>query len=117
MLRRFTWRLLTALGTSTMSRKNDVAIVHVRKQLTGLHGRQLKENIKRTMSPVDGRRNKMDLLQWAIIAMVVAVVAGLMGRSGTATRAVSIARVLFVLFLIIAAFLFIFGLLGVSILL
>ena len=58
----------------------------------------------------------MDLLQWAIIAMVVAVVAGLLGFSGTASGAASIARVLFTRFLIIAAFLFLFSLLGVSIL-
>jgi uncharacterized membrane protein YtjA (UPF0391 family) len=116
MLRKFTLRLLTALGTSTMSRKNDVETVHVRKQLIGLHGQPSKEHTKRTMSPVHGRRNKMDLLQWAIIALVVAVVAGLMGFSGAASGAASIARVLFTLFLIIAAFLFLFSLLGVSIL-
>jgi uncharacterized membrane protein YtjA (UPF0391 family) len=86
------------------------------EQLTGLHGQPSKEHIKRTISPVHGRRNKMDLLQWAIIALVVAVVAGLMGFSRAASGAASIARVLFTLFLIIALFLFLFSLLGVSIL-
>jgi uncharacterized membrane protein YtjA (UPF0391 family) len=75
-----------------------------------------RQNIKRTISPVHGRRNKMDLLQWAIIALVVAVVAGLFGFSGVASGAASISRVLFTLFLIIAAFLFLFSLVGVSIL-
>lgn len=58
----------------------------------------------------------MDLLQWAIIAMAVAVVAGLFGFSGAASGAISIARMLFTLFLIIAAFLFLFSLLGVTLL-
>ena len=49
-------------------------------------------------------------------AGLLAVVAGLMGFSGAASGAASIARVLFTLFLIIAAFLFLFSLLGVSIL-
>ena len=100
-----------------MSQKNDVETVPARKQLIGLHGRLSKGNIIRTTCPVHGRRNNMDLLQWAIIAMIIAVVAGLFGFSGTASGAASIARVLFTLFLIIAAFLFVFSLLGVSILL
>jgi uncharacterized membrane protein YtjA (UPF0391 family) len=99
-----------------MGRRNHVEPVHVRKWLIGLHGQPSKENIKGTMSPVHGRRSNMDLLQWAIVAMAVAVVAGLRGFSGTADGAASIARVLFTLFLIIAAFLFLFSLLGISIL-
>jgi uncharacterized membrane protein YtjA (UPF0391 family) len=116
MPRRFTLRLTIALGITTMSRKNGKETAHLRKQLIGLHGQPSKEHTKRTISLVYGRRNKMDLLQWAIIALVVAMVAGLMGFSGAASGAASIARVLFTLFLIIAAFLFLFSLLGVSIL-
>src|SRR5687767_4788806 len=117
MPRRFISRPSTVPGISMMSPRNDVEEVHGRKQLIGWHGPPSKENIRRTMSPVHGRRNNMDLLQWAIIAMIIAVVAGLFGFSGTASGAASIARVLFTLFLIIAAFLFVFSLLGVSILL
>lgn len=58
----------------------------------------------------------MDLLQWAIFALAVAVVAGLLGFSGVSSGTASISKVLFTLFIIIAGFLFLFRLLGVSIL-
>jgi uncharacterized membrane protein YtjA (UPF0391 family) len=48
--------------------------------------------------------------------MVIAVIAGLFGFSGVASGAASISRVLFTLFLIIAAFLFLFSLLGITLL-
>jgi uncharacterized membrane protein YtjA (UPF0391 family) len=40
----------------------------------------------------------MDLLQWALIAFVVAIVAGFFGFTGVAQGAASIGRVLFGLF-------------------
>jgi uncharacterized membrane protein YtjA (UPF0391 family) len=58
----------------------------------------------------------MDLLQWALIAFVVAIVAGFFGFTGVAQGAASIGRVLFGLFLVIAAIFLVLALLGVSIL-
>lgn len=57
----------------------------------------------------------MDLLQWALIAFVVAIVAGLFGFTGVASGAASVGRVLFGLFLIVAAVFLVLALLGVSI--
>lgn len=48
----------------------------------------------------------MDLLWWAIIALVVALVAGVLGFGGVARGATTVAKVLFGLFLIIAIVLF-----------
>ena len=58
----------------------------------------------------------MDLLQWALIAFVVAIVAGLFGFTGVAEGAASIGRVLFGLFLVVAVIFLVLALLGVSIL-
>jgi uncharacterized membrane protein YtjA (UPF0391 family) len=58
----------------------------------------------------------MDLLQWALIAFVVAIIAGLFGFTGVASGAASVGRVLFGLFLIVAAVFLVLALLGVSIL-
>ncbi len=58
----------------------------------------------------------MDLLQWALIAFVVAIVAGLFGFTGVAHDAASVGRVLFGLFLVVAAVFLVLALLGVSIL-
>jgi uncharacterized membrane protein YtjA (UPF0391 family) len=58
----------------------------------------------------------MDLLQWALIAFVVAIVAGFFGFTGVAQGAASIGRVLLGLFLVIAAIFLVLALLGVSIL-
>jgi len=58
----------------------------------------------------------MDLLQWALIAFVVAIVAGLFGFTGIATGAASIGRLLFGLFLVVAVIFLVLALLGVSIL-
>jgi uncharacterized membrane protein YtjA (UPF0391 family) len=58
----------------------------------------------------------MDLLQWALIAFVVAIVAGLFGFTGIASGAASIGRVLFGLFLVVAVIFLVLALLGVSIL-
>jgi uncharacterized membrane protein YtjA (UPF0391 family) len=58
----------------------------------------------------------MDLLQWALIAFVVAIVAGLFGFTGVAQGAASVGRVLFGLFLVIAVVFLVLALLGVSIL-
>lgn len=58
----------------------------------------------------------MDLLQWALIAFVVAIVAGLFGFTGVASGAASAGRVLFGLFLVVAAVFLVLALLGVSIL-
>ena len=58
----------------------------------------------------------MDLLQWALVAFVVAIVAGLFGFTGVAQGAASIGRLLFGLFLVIAVIFLVLALLGVSIL-
>ena len=58
----------------------------------------------------------MDLLQWALIAFVVAIVAALFGFTGVASGAASIGRVLFGLFLVVAVIFLVLALLGVSIL-
>ena len=58
----------------------------------------------------------MDLLQWALIAFVVAIVAGLFGFTGVASGAAAIGRVLFGLFLVVAVIFLVLALLGVSIL-
>lgn len=57
----------------------------------------------------------MDLLQWALVAFVVAIVAGLSGFTGVAQGGASIGRVLFGLFLVIAAIFLVLAVLGVSI--
>jgi uncharacterized membrane protein YtjA (UPF0391 family) len=49
-----------------------------------------------------------DLLQWAIIAFIVAIVAGALGFSGVARGASTVAKWLFGIFLVIAV---VFGLL------
>ncbi|MBX3001823.1 MAG: DUF1328 domain-containing protein [Caldilineaceae bacterium] len=54
----------------------------------------------------------MDLLWWAIIALVVAVVAGALGFTGVASGAATISKWLFAIFLIIAVVIFIMALLG-----
>ena len=58
----------------------------------------------------------MDLLQWALIAFVVAIIAGLFGFTGVAQRAASVGRMLFGLFLAVAVVFLVLALLGVSIL-
>lgn len=58
----------------------------------------------------------MDLLQWALVAFVVAIVAGLFGFTGVAQGVASAGRTLFGLFLLIAAIFLVLTLLGVSIL-
>lgn len=57
----------------------------------------------------------MDLLTWAIIALVVAVIAGALGFTGVSRGAATIAKILFGIFLVIALILFILILTGVSI--
>jgi len=59
---------------------------------------------------------KIVLLQWALIAFVVAIIAGLFGFTGVAQGAASIGRVLFGLFLVVAVIFLVLALLGVSIL-
>lgn len=56
----------------------------------------------------------MDLIWWAIIALVVSLIAGGMGFSGVAAGAATIAKVLFGIFLLIAVVLFILMLLGIG---
>ena len=56
----------------------------------------------------------MDLLMWAVIALIVSVVAGALGFSGVAKGAGMIAKVLFGIFLIIALILFVMIVLGVG---
>ncbi len=58
----------------------------------------------------------MGLLEWAIIAFVIAVIAGALGFTGVARGAGSIAKLLFGLFLAIAVILIILFALGINIL-
>jgi uncharacterized membrane protein YtjA (UPF0391 family) len=53
----------------------------------------------------------MQLLNWALIAFVVAVVAAIFGFGGIARGAASVAKFLFGLFLVVAVVLLIIGLL------
>ncbi len=56
----------------------------------------------------------MDLLVWAIIALVISLVAGGLGFSGVARGAATIAKILFALFLVIAIILFLLVILGIE---
>ena len=56
----------------------------------------------------------MDLLWWAIIALVVALIAGGLGFTGVARGAATISRILFGIFIIIAVILFIMVILGIG---
>ena len=56
----------------------------------------------------------MDLLFWAIVALVISLVAGGLGFSGVAAGAATISRVLFGFFLVIALILFVLIALGVG---
>ncbi|MFW6070304.1 MAG: DUF1328 domain-containing protein [bacterium] len=58
----------------------------------------------------------MELLTWAIIALVIALIAGALGFSGVARGAATVAKVLFGIFLVIAAVIFLLILLGVDLL-
>ena len=56
----------------------------------------------------------MDLLWWAVIALVVSLIAGGLGFSGVARGAATISKVLFGIFLVIAVLLLIFVILGIG---
>lgn len=56
----------------------------------------------------------MDLLVWAIAALVISLIAGALGFTGVARGAGTIAKVLFGIFLVIAVILFILVVLGVT---
>ena len=58
----------------------------------------------------------MDLLGWAVIALVISLIAGALGFTGVARGAGTIAKILFGVFLVIAIILFILLLTGVSLL-
>ncbi|PSN13037.1 DUF1328 domain-containing protein [filamentous cyanobacterium CCT1] len=54
----------------------------------------------------------MDLLTWAIVALVVAAIAGTLGFTGIARGVETIARAMFALFFVVALILFLMVLLG-----
>ena len=56
----------------------------------------------------------MDLLWWAIIALVVAVIAGGLGFGGVASGAATIAKWLFGIFIVLALVLFLLTVLGIG---
>ena len=56
----------------------------------------------------------MDLLWWAIIALVISFIAAGLGFSGVAAGAATIAKVLFGIFLVIAIAIFIMIALGIG---
>ena len=58
----------------------------------------------------------MDLLWWAVIALVISLIAGALGFSGVARGAGTIAKILFGIFLVLAIILFIMMALGISLL-
>jgi uncharacterized membrane protein YtjA (UPF0391 family) len=56
----------------------------------------------------------MDILGFAILALIVSLVAGGMGMTGLAAGAATVSRVLFGVFLLIAIALFVLFMLGIS---
>jgi len=58
----------------------------------------------------------MGLLQWALVAFVIAIIAGLFGFTGVAQGAAATGRLLFGLFLVVAVVLLVLALLGVNLL-
>lgn len=57
----------------------------------------------------------VDLLTWAIVALIVSVIAGALGFTGIARGAATVAKILFGIFLAIALILFVMVLLGIGI--
>lgn len=57
----------------------------------------------------------MDLLVWAVIALVVSLIAGGLGFSGVAAGAATIAKILFAIFLILALILFVMVIFGIGV--
>jgi uncharacterized membrane protein YtjA (UPF0391 family) len=56
----------------------------------------------------------MGLLEWAVVALIVAIVAGALGFGGIAEGAATIAKVLFGIFLVVFLVLVVFGALGIG---
>jgi uncharacterized membrane protein YtjA (UPF0391 family) len=54
----------------------------------------------------------MNLLWWAVIALIIAIIAGALGFTGVSRGAATISKVLFGIFLIIAVVIFILALAG-----
>jgi uncharacterized membrane protein YtjA (UPF0391 family) len=54
----------------------------------------------------------MELLGWAIVALIVAIVAGALGFTGVAKGAAMISKVIFGIFLVLAVILFVLVLAG-----
>jgi uncharacterized membrane protein YtjA (UPF0391 family) len=54
----------------------------------------------------------MELLGWAIGALVISIIAGLLGFTGIARGAATIAKILFGIFLVVALVLFVIALVG-----
>ena len=55
-----------------------------------------------------------DLLQWALVALVIAIIAGALGFTGVAKGASNVAKWLFGIFLVLAIILGLLFILGVS---
>ena len=58
----------------------------------------------------------MGLLQWALVAFVIAIIAGLFGFTGVAQGAASTGRWLLGLFLVVAVVFLVLAILGVNLL-
>jgi uncharacterized membrane protein YtjA (UPF0391 family) len=58
----------------------------------------------------------MGLLQWALVAFVIAIIAGLFGFTGVAQGAASTGKMLFGLFLVVAVVFLVLAILGVNLL-
>jgi uncharacterized membrane protein YtjA (UPF0391 family) len=56
----------------------------------------------------------MDLLWWAVIALVVSLIAGGLGFGGVARGAATVSKILFGIFLVIAIILFVMVILGIG---
>ncbi len=59
----------------------------------------------------------MDILWWAVVALVVALIAGALGFTGVARGAATASKWLFAIFLIVAVVIFILALVGGSLIL
>jgi uncharacterized membrane protein YtjA (UPF0391 family) len=91
---------------SSLSRSIDLGYVHLLQSSLYYMLKICSKAIRKEV--------KMDLLGWAIIALIIAVVAGALGFTGVARGAATISRVLFGLFLVIAVVLFLMLALGIS---
>jgi uncharacterized membrane protein YtjA (UPF0391 family) len=71
------------------------------------HGNQVSA---RVLSHGNPGEQKMSILKWALIFLVVSIIAGVLGFTGVSAASADIARVLFYIFVVIFVVLLILGL-------